>query len=258
VSPSGLEFTRAIVRRPGLDLASGLTTSTGSPPDVELALAQHRAYVDLLVAAGVEVTELEPLVGFPDAYFVEDVAVMLDDSAVVTRPGAAERRGEEEAIAPVLATIMPIVRIDEPATVDGGDVLRLGEHFLIGVSDRTNEEGAAQLAAILAARGLASSAMAVGAGLHLKSSAAALDETTLLLTSEYAKRPELAAWDKVVVEPGEEAAANVIILGGRVVMAAGFAATRRRLEAAGRQVVELDVSEARAMDGGLSCMSLRF
>ncbi|MDH3253364.1 MAG: arginine deiminase family protein [Acidobacteriota bacterium] len=252
------EFKTAIVRRPGPDFGTGLTTATGEPPDFEKALEQHRAYIEALARLGVDVVELDALSRFPDAYFVEDTAVVCETVAVVTRPGAEERRGEEESIEPVLARFRPIERIGSPGTVDGGDVLEVGDHFLIGVSDRTNEEGAGQLGEILSRHGKTWSAMAVGSGLHLKSSLAALDDETLLVTPEYVNRQELKAWEKVVVETGEEYAANTLAVNGTLLVPAGYPGVLRKLEARGFPLVVLDVSEARRMDGGLSCMSLRF
>ena len=158
----------------------------------------------------------------------------------------------------MLERFRSLERIEAPGTVDGGDVLEIGDHFLIGVSDRTNEEGAAQLGLILAAHGRSWSALGVGSGLHLKSSVNALDERTLLVASEYADRRELESWEKIVVPAGEEYAANTLRVNDALLIPAGYPRTRERLEDLGRSIVEVEVSEARKMDGGLSCMSLRF
>lgn len=251
-------FTRAIVRKLAPSFTRGLTTADEGLPDFDLAVSQHRSYVEALARQGLELIELEALPGYPDAYFVEDTAIVGDTFAVLARPGADERRGEEEEMAPVLARFRNVERIEPPGTVDGGDVLDIGDHFLIGVSDRTNEEGAAQLGRILSAHGKTWRAMAVGSGLHLKSSLAALDDETLLVTSEYADRAELASWRKIVVAPGEEYAANSVRVGDALLVPAGYPQTLSKLEARSEDVVVLDVSEARKMDGGLSCMSLRF
>lgn len=251
-------FTRAVARRPAPSFGQGLTTSDEGPPDFQLALEQHRAYIDVLERLGLDVVELEPLKGFPDAHFVEDTAIVGDSFAVLARPGAPERRGEEEAIAPVLAQFRTLESIEGPGTVDGGDVLEIGDHYLVGVSDRTNEEGAAQLGRILVAHGKTWRAMAVGSGLHLKSSIAALDDETLLVTAEYAHRTELEGWDKVVVATGEEYAANTVRVNEALLVPAGYPRTRAKLETFAGEMISLDVSEARKMDGGLSCMSLRF
>lgn len=250
-------FTRAIVRRLSPDFACGLTTSAEGAPDFATAVEQHRAYCEALSALGVEVIDLEPLEGFPDAWFVEDTAIIGDGFAVVTRPGAMERLGEEAAMASVLERTVPVEWIEAPGTVDGGDVLEIGDHYIIGVSDRTNEEGAAQLGRLLEGHGKSWQAMAVGSGLHLKSSLAALDEETLLAAPEYAGRRELAAWKSIVVPAEETYAANSIRVNGMVLTPAGYPRLLETLDTAGYRVAPLDVSEARKMDGGLSCMSLR-
>jgi dimethylargininase len=207
---------------------------------------------------GLEVTVLDSLSQFPDAHFVEDVAVVLPELAVLARPGADSRLGEEAAMEPVLAGLRPLERIEPPGTLDGGDVLVLEDHCLIGVSDRTNEEGAAQLGRMLEARGWSWTALSVGAALHLKSGVNSLGGQSLLITREYADRPELARYRRITVPVGEEYAANSLWLNGRVLLPDGFPQTRRRLEESGLEVLSLEVSEAQKMDGGLTCMSLRF
>jgi dimethylargininase len=251
-------FNDAIVRRLAPSFGHGLTTSDEGPPDFELAQEQHRAYVEALQDLGLEIVELDALEGFPDAYFVEDTAIVGDSFAVLARPGAAERRGEEETIAAALSPFRTIERIEAPGTVDGGDILEIGDHYLIGVSDRTNEEGAAQLGRILSAHGKTWQPMAVGSGLHLKSSIAAIDNDTLLATAEYADRSELSNWSKVLTERDEEYAANCVRVNDALLVPAGYPGTAARLESYAEKLVVLDVSEARKMDGGLSCMSLRF
>ena len=253
-----IRYTQAIVRRPGADCGRGLTTAGLGEPQYDELLEQHSRYRTALESLGVVVHALEPLPGYPDAYFVEDVAVVTPAVAVLTRPGAESRRGEESAMEAVLSRFRPVERIIAPGTVDGGDIVQIGEHFLIGVSDRTNEEGAAQLARILAAAGYTSAALAVGSGLHLKTDVNALDEETLLVTAEYAGRPELGGYRKVVVPGAEEYAANSVAINGAVLIPAGCEKTRALVETHGLATLALEMSEARKMDGGLSCFSLRF
>ncbi len=162
-------FTRAIARRPGRDFGAGITTSNLGAPDYDLVLRQHAAYVRALEDLGLEVTVLDSLEGFPDAYFVEDAAVVLPEIAVVTRPGAAARRGEADAMAAVLSRCRDLVRIEPPGTLDGGDVLLAGRRAFIGISGRTNDEGAKQLGAVLESAGLDWTTVPVARGLHLKS-----------------------------------------------------------------------------------------
>jgi dimethylargininase len=251
-------FSRALVRTPGPDAGRGLTTAGLGPPDFRLLLAQHAAYVDALRALGLDVEVLDPLPGFPDAYFVEDPAVVMTDVAVITRPGAPSRRGEEAALEPALARRRPIERLAPPATLDGGDVLEAGGRWFIGLSERTNEAGARALGRILEARGRAWSAVPVGAGLHLKSSVGTLGGRALVLTEALAAHAAFEGYDRVVLDPGDEYAANALWINGELLVPAGFPRARRKLAALGLPVRELDVSEVRKMDGGLTCMSLRF
>lgn len=251
-------YRTAITRRPAPTFDRGLTTANLGRPSFELMLEQHRRYVAALRELGLEVLELEPDPGHPDAHFVEDTAVVTPELAVVTRPGAPSRRGEEETVAPHLARHRPLARIEAPGTVDGGDVLVVGRRLLIGLSERTNRDGAEQLARALEPHGYRATRCPVGAGLHLKSSVNHVGSTTLLVTPGFAGRPELAGFDLLVVEPEEAYAANTLYVNGHLLVPAGFPATRRTLAATGLPVVELDTSEARKMDGGLTCLSIRF
>ena len=251
-------LTRAILRLPGPDFASGITTASLGAPDLSRMLAQHAAYADALRAAGLEVEVLDALPGFPDAYFVEDVAVVVPELAVVARPGATSRRGEEDEIVPVLAAHRAVVRLEHPATLDGGDVLVIDRTVFIGLSARTNEEGARQLARLLEPRGYRSRTVPVVSGLHLKSSLNPVGNETLLVSPRIADRPELRPYRRIVVEAGDEAACNSLLVNGTLLTPAGFPKVRRQLAAAGLRTIELDVSEARKMDGGLTCLSLRF
>jgi len=251
-------FTHAITREPGTDFAAGLTVSNLGAPDYELMIRQHRTYVDTLGALGLEIIELDPLTGYPDAYFVEDTAVVTPDVAVITRPGAKSRRGEEKAIEPVLAQYRRTERILAPGSVDGGDVLRVGTHFFIGISNRTNKIGANQLGRILEKYGSTWSPVRVGAGLHLKSSVNFVGNNTLLVTSDFADLDMFQAYDRIILDKGEEYAGNTLRINGTLILPAGFPKTKAKLEALGDEIIELDVSEARKMDGGLTCMSIRF
>src|SRR3954470_2925609 len=184
-------FTRAILRCPGADFAAGITTASLGAPDRARMLAQHAAYATTLRALGLAVDVLDPLPGFPDAYFVEDVAVIVPEIAVIARPGALARRGEVEAIAPVVARHREVVTLEEPATLDGGDVLIVHRDVLVGVSARTNAAGAAQLARFLERHGYRVRPVPVAAGLHLKSSVSFLGGDTLLVAEGFATAPQL-------------------------------------------------------------------
>ena len=250
-------LTRAILRRPGADFAAGLTAARLGAPDLALMLAQHAAYADALRAVGLEIEVLDPLPGFPDAYFVEDVAVVVPELAVVTRPGAPSRLGEADAIVAALARYRPVAGLAPPATMDGGDVLVAGDTVFIGLSTRTNESGAAQLARLLEPHGYRSRTVPVASGLHLKSSVTWLGGDMLLVGERYAGRPELEGFRHLVVDADEEAACNTLLVNGTLLTPARFPKTRRLLDRAGLPVIELDLTEARKMDGGLTCMSLR-
>ena len=248
----------AITRTPSENFAQGLTTSELGPPDYELILKQHAAYIDTLKSIGLEVIVLDEERDYPDAHFVEDTAVVTSEVAVIARPGASARQGEEDSIAPVLARYRKTVRIVEPGNLDGGDVLMAGTHFFIGISERTNTDGAAQLGSFLEEYGNTWNAVAVGAGLHLKSSINYIGNNTLLVTEAFANEEVLKKYDKIIVDADEAYAANTLWINDHLITPTGFPATRRKLDAAGMKVIELDMSEVRKMDGGLTCLSLRF
>ncbi len=250
-------FSHAITRVPGPDYPQGLTTSAAAAPDMDLTLSQHAAYVDCLRALGLTVTVLPAAQGFPDACFVEDTAVVVREVGVITRPGAPSRAGETAYIEEALSAHRPLARIEAPGTLDGGDILQVGKRFFIGVSDRTNDEGARQLASILGAHGYASDVIRVAAGLHLKSSLNYVGADTMLVTADFAGHPAIAGYRQIVCPAGEEYAANTLLVNGTLIMPTGYARTRALLEPLGLPIVELDTSEYRKMDGGLTCLSLR-
>lgn len=251
-------FTRAITREPGFNFAQGITTADLGLADYDLMLTQHRAYVQTLRDLGLDVLVLDPLPEHPDAYFVEDVAVATPELAVITHPGAASRQGEENAIEPILAQFCPTACIRAPATIEGGDVLLVGRHFLIGLSERTNPEGARQLGQLFEPLGYTFSTVPVSAGLHFKSSVNYVGKNTLLVSEAFAGHPALQGFSQIVMDNDEAYAANCLWVNDTLVVPKGFPKTRARLESLGLPIVELDVSEARKMDGGLTCMSLRF
>lgn len=251
-------FTHAITRKPGPDFANGLTTAVAGPPDYGLMLAQHSAYVNVLRKLKLMTVELAALPGHPDAYFVEDVAVITPEVAIITRPGAPSRQGEEAAMGLVLAQYRPLARIEAPGTLDGGDVLLVDDHCFVGISERTNAAGADQLDQILVEYGYRCTAVPVAAGLHFKSSVNWVGDKTLLVTADFANRPELADYEQIIVPEGEEAAANVLWVNGRLLIPQGYPQTKQKLLDWGADIIELNMSEAAKMDGGLTCMSLRF
>lgn len=253
-----MRFSHAITRLPGKEMAAGITTSTLGAPDYKKALIQFDAYVDTLSDCGVSVTVLDPLEGCPDAHFVEDTAVVTPNIAVITNPGAASRRGEVTSVETALEPFRKTVRVRSPGTIDGGDVLMIGHRLFIGLSDRTNEQGAMQLGDAVAGFGFTWTPVSVAAGLHFKSSVNAVGNDTLLTTRAFADHPALAGFRRIVISPQEEYAGNTLLVNDHLIMPAGFPDTRKKLQALGRPVIELDTSEFRKMDGGLTCLSLRF
>lgn len=252
-------FNHAVARKPCKNFSRGLTTTISTEPaDYALMVKQHAAYLDALTAAGVEVIVLDPLPDFPDAHFVEDTAIVTPNVAVITNPGAASRRGEEESIAAVLADFRKIERIQHPGTVDGGDVLQVDSQFFIGLSERTNKQGAEQLGRILQNHGYTWTTVPVAAGLHLKSSVNYVGGNTLLISDDFARNEQFKSYDHILVEKAEEYAANTLLVNEHLLMPAGFPHTRKQLEPLGFKIIELETSEVRKMDGGLTCMSVRF
>ncbi len=250
-------FTHAITRLPGENFADGLTTANLGRPDYRIMLKQHAAYRRVLLSLGLDVLVLPPEPSFPDAYFVEDPAIVTPKIAVITFPGATSRQGEQDTLVPFLEYYRPLSFIQPPGRMDGGDVLMVGNHFFIGLSERTNPEGAAQLVGYLAAAGHTFETVPVAAGLHLKSSVNFIGNNRLLLTQNMSTYAGFASYQKIILDENEQYAANTLLINGTLLMPAGFAKTRARLASLGMPIIELDVSEVRKMDGGLTCMSLR-
>jgi dimethylargininase len=255
-------FTRALVCPPAPNFAEGLTSVDLGAPNLDLAVAQHERYCAALEAIGLDLIRLpvDPL--HPDSTFIEDTAILTDRLAILTRPGAATRQGEVEAVRRALAAhYSTLHEIKAPGTVDGGDVCEADGHFLIGISARTNEEGAQQLAEILARAGCASTFVDIRGTpgiLHLKSGVAYLGEEQLAVIDALAAHPALRAYNQIRVAAGEEYAANCVIVNDYVLVASGYPELQGALRGPGRRVIALDMSEFRRMDGGLSCLSLRF
>jgi dimethylargininase len=257
-----MQFTRAIVRPPAATFAGGITSSGLGPPDLPLALEQHEGYCGTLERLGVSLVRLAPDPQFPDSTFVEDAAIVTARGAILTRPGAASRAGETAAMGAALGRWFPeLDGITAPGTLDGGDICEAGAHFFIGISARTNSEGAAQLAAWLARRGFGSSVIDIRGMpglLHLKSGLSWLGGRRLLAVGEIAGHEALGGWEVVRVPDGEDYAANCIRVNGALLVAGGFPATGSLLGGLGYDVVTVEMSEYRKMDGGLSCLSVRW
>lgn len=269
-------FSKAIVRPPAQNFAEGLTTAGLGAPDYIRALEQHEAYCAALERCGLSLIKLDADPNYPDACFVEDTAVIIPEFAfqcardptptrvVLTRPGAASRAGEVQSIHAAFEQSAPefsILQIEPPGTLDGGDICEAGEHYFIGLSERTNEAGAEQLSQFVTAHGYTAAFIDIRGNdslLHLKSGLAYLDNNRLVVTKTLDKRKEFADFHLLVVPRGQEYAANCIKVNDYVLVAAGHEPFEQKLRKIGYQTLALDMTEFQKMDGGLSCLSLRW
>lgn len=256
------EFHHAITRMPGKNFADGLTTVSLGEPVYRLVLEQHVAYCAALQRCGLELVQLDADLDYPDSTFVEDAAVLTPRTAVLTNPGADSRKGEVQALEPAIKRFYTrIRRIQAPGTLDGGDICEAGSHFFIGLSERTNEEGARQLAEFLAEDGYTSNCVSIhgiDGILHLKSGIAYLGENNLVLIDALVDRPEFKGYNIVRVDSEENYAANCLRVNDNVLIPRGYPHLQSAIEALGYAVIPLEMSEYQKMDGGLSCLSLRF
>jgi dimethylargininase len=247
-------YQRAIVRRPGVNFSKGISTSLLGSPDIDLARMQHTEYIKALEMAGIKVTILEADENYPDGCFVEDTAVITEEIAIISRPGAGSRQGEEAETEKVISSFRKTVRILAPGTLDGGDVMRSENHFYIGLSERTNKEGAGQLGRILRDYGYTYSFIEVKDGLHLKSGVSYIGYGNFVVTSHFKKT--VRAGIEILLPAEEDYAANTLFINGTLLIARGFPFLKKAVEEKGYKTVELDMSEFRKMDGGLTCLSL--
>lgn len=253
------KFQKVIAKTPGKSYVDGLTTSDLGKPEYETLLVQHAAYVEALKKCGVEVTLLSASEEFPDSTFVEDAAVLTTDFAVITNPGAESRNGEIVEIESVLKDFYKKFHyIKAPGTLDGGDILQADNKFYIGISERTNEEGARQLKEILEGEGFEATIIPLKKFFHLKTGIAYLGDNKMVVAGEFVDHPAFDSYDKIVISNEDEYSANCIRVNDYVIIPEGFSETKRKINEAGYETIELDMSEVRKQDGGLSCLSLRF
>ena len=252
-------YRNAIVRRPGKSLPDGITTANLGRPDYNKALKQHDNYIKALEKCGLAVTVLEALEEYPDSVFVEDTAVLAERCAIITKPGAASRKGEERSIKEVLSKFyQKLEPIKAPGTIEGGDVMRVNDHFYAGLSERTNKEGFEQMEAILKKYGYTASSVEMGEFLHLKTGVAYLENKNLLVAGEFVNHKDFKSFNRITIAEYEHYAANCIWVNDRVLIPSGHPNTRASIQKAGYEIIEVDVQEFRKLDGGLSCLSLRF
>lgn len=255
-------FQNAIVRPPGANFAEGLTTVDLGAPILQKALEQHERYCEALQQCGLTLIRLEADLRYPDSTFVEDTAILTERCAILTRPGAISRAGEVGSIKEVLARYYPWFHaITPPGTLDGGDVCEAADHFFIGISERTNEAGARQLAGFLAREGYTSACVdirGIKGMLHLKSGLAYIGDNRLVVWDSLAQQAAFRGYDIVCVEAAERYAANCVWINEDVLLAAGYPRFQATVQSFGYSVIALEMSEFEKMDGGLSCLSLRF
>lgn len=252
-------FKNAIVRQPGKNMIDGLTTANLGKPDYELACRQHDQYIEALISCGLKVHILEANERYPDATFIEDIALLTPHCAIITNPGAPSRRGEAEDVLNTIKTFYnKIEYIKTPGTIEAGDIMIVDKHYYIGISERTNKAGAEQMKEILNAYQMDATFVKLKDMLHLKTGVAYLENNRLLATGELLRNPVFKSFQLLEVAPNESYAANCIWINGYVIVAKGYPKTKHTIESAGCKTIEVDVSEFRKLDGGLSCLSLRF
>jgi dimethylargininase len=250
------DFDRAIVREPGESVVEGLRTGPEAPR-FERVLAEHRAYVAALEAAGVAVEVLPPLPDHPDSVFVEDPALVLAEGAILLRPGAPSRFAEPATLAPALRRHFAHVAEVDEGFVDGGDILVLPDEILIGLSARTDRAGARRFAGLVRDLGRRARIVEPPRGLlHLKTGCALVDERTILAVPSLA--PLFPGYEVLATPDGETAAANLIRVNNRILMAAAFPKTASLIAERRLDLVPIHTSEIARIDAGLSCMSLRW
>jgi len=252
-------FKKAIVRTPGKNLAKGLTTADLGLPNYSLALNQHHKYIEALKQCGLEVTILEADENYPDSTFVEDTALLTPYCAIIANPGAHTRRGEVDGMKDVMSKFYSDIEyISNPGTLEAGDVMMVDNHYYIGLSERTNNQGAEQLNNILSKYGMTGSTVTLKNVLHLKSGVSYLENNILLAAGEFLTKAEFQKFNLIQIDDEECYTANSLWINDKVLVPKGFSKTKKKIEKLGYITIEIDVSEFQKLDGGLSCLSLRF
>jgi len=255
-------FTRALVRRPARSLIEGITSSPElGVPNYELALKQHDDYIAALEACGLDVTVLEALEDYPDSCFTEDTAVLTERCAVITNPGAVARRAEAHLMLPAIQDFFSKNQIEiiaSPGLLEGGDIMQVEDHFYIGRSARTNEAGAKQFIDILETYGYTGSTLPVRDVLHLKTGMTYIGDNTVLTSGEFIGLDEFTGMTEIAVPAAEDYAVNCIRINDKLIAPAGYPKTESTLREAGFDLITVDTSEYKKIDGGLTCLSLRF
>ena len=240
-------------------MVRGLRSYDLGMPDYELALRQHADYVRALQQCGLETIVLDADERYPDSVFVEDTALLTPSCAIITRPGAETRRGEEVETKEVLTGYYEkIYEVTAPGTLEAGDIMMVGSHFFIGISERTNRAGAEQVIAFLEKHDMTGSTVELEKVLHLKTGVSYLENNNLIACGEFTMNREFRRYNLIEVDPTESYAANCIWVNDIVIVPEGYPLTRKKIDTAGYETLAVDLSEFRKLDGGLSCLSLRF
>ena len=254
-----MRFKNTIVRRPTPSLVNGITTANLGIPDYDLACDQHEAYIDALRQCGVQVSIMDGDDRYPDACFIEDTALCTPSCAIIMKLGAKSRKGEQLEVKEVLQGFYDVIyELDEGNTAEAGDIMMVGDHYYIGLSDRTNLSGAEQIIGFLKHHGMNGSVVEMKEFLHLKTGLSYLENDFLCITGEFVSNPIFDSFNKLVIDHSEEYSANCIWVNDKVIVPSGYLKSRALIQSHGFETIEVDVSEFRKLDGGLSCLSLRF
>jgi dimethylargininase len=252
-------FKKAIVKTPCRAMVNGISNANLGKPDYQKALVQHADYIEALKECGLQVKVLPADEDFPDSTFVEDAALITPRCAILTNPGAPSRTLETCSMLTAIQEFYEKVEnIQAPGTCEAGDIMMVGEHFYVGLSERTNQEGADQMIAILEKYGMHGSVVELTEVLHLKTGLGYLENNNLLACGEFLNKPEFQQYDLLQVDQDEAYAANSVWVNDIVLTPKGFPKTSALIRSVGYKVREVDVSEFQKLDGGLSCLSLRF
>ncbi len=252
-------FTAALIKTPCKNMINGISSANLGKPDYNLAMKQHVNYITALKSCGLAVKILDPDENFPDSTFIEDTCLITPKCSILMNPGADTRKDETISMLKVIKNLgKPVEKILLPGTLDAGDIMMVGDHYYVGLSDRTNLEGTNQLNKILKKYNLDSSTIKFDTVLHLKTGISYLENNNLLACGEFLTKSEFQHFNILEVPPDEIYAANSVWINDKVIVPKGFKKTKQVIADAGYQIIETDVSEFQKLDGGLSCLSLRF
>jgi dimethylargininase len=251
-------FKKAIVRRPCENMIHGITREDEGVPDYSLALKQHDSYIEALKSCGLEVITIEKNNTFPDSVFIEDTAVLTKEFAIITNPSPKARKEEIVGVIPTIKKqYQTIEYIAPPGTLEGGDIMLIGDTFYIGRTARSNEDGIRQFKKIINKHGYNAIIIDVTDMLHLKTGVSFIGNDTVLIVDSLKNHSAFSSYKKIIAEGSEAYAANSLNINGKIIIPEGYPETRNKLEQEGYNLIELDISEYRKLEGGLSCMSLR-